>query len=959
MPTFQELGAALANADKAGDAEGAKALAGEMSRMMAAPQATVSGGVPVGRRSWADVPGEAISNIGPSAAKFGQGLYEAVSQPLTTLGGIADLAAGGLRVGAQKVLPQSVFNFIDQYDNPEAAKRITELARSVGGQYAEEYGSEDAIKNKLATDPIGFASDVSTLLTGGSLATAKLAPKVSGALRTGAIATDPLSPILYGTQKAANVVAKSSPYGTLSRVVAPLVAPERVAANALMEAEDVNKLVEALQASKGMKTTPGAPAPTMAERALAGGLESPTLAGLEQGLGAASPELARKTFANQQQKIAAIQGQLQRIDADLASRVNTMAPKTVQLKQVRDTVLRELADDQAALKTTSQGLVTALPDVSPAETGKVIAARAQKIKEGLQTEVSTPFKKAEELAGGATTDISGIVAEAERILGKPLSQIDPATAPETAKLLEGLRGPPTPGVWTELAPGAGFREAAGAPTAARADLATLNALREAVNADVKAAKPLSILDPTRARELKNLDDLNKSISAAIKNSDVFSPEVKALHELGMETFRTKTVPQIKTGPIVEIFRTTKKNEPGMLPDLTVTKFLEAPTRAEQFLTTFKGDPAALDAMKTGVLSKFRNQITDPLTKTVKLDDAAAFQQTYAKQIDALEKSGVDVRAAMESTLKDAQTVERGMKDLELASKTFKGAQGKPLSAQGIVDLALSSPVQMTFVQSKLKGSPGAMDALKGELTDRAVKLIQANDPEKALQYLNDNAKTLKIGLKDGKTFDELKRMAEYQRDVRAVAKGAPTSALSMEIKLADTFTPAELTNLTVVANDVTRMQQIAELTKGGAAERGMATELATEQARKMGASVRDAPHYFTPVYTTIRNRLVKMEERINRKAAVELYKMMVENPDGAIELLTKAQERAAKAKGFQPKMPPTAPASTAGNVITGPLASEELQQSGLEDIAIPRTLTIRRNNNALSPGRNQNSLVGR
>ena len=251
-----------------------------------------------------------------------------------------------------------------------------------------------------------------------------------------------------------------------------------------------------------------------------------------------------------------------------------------------------------------------------------------------------------------------------------------------------------------------------------------------------------------------------------------------------------------------------------------------------------------------------------------------------------------------------------------------------------------------------------MDALKGELTDRAIKFIQANEPEKALQYLNDNAKTLKIGLKDGKTFDELKRMAEYQRDVREVAKKAPTSALSMEIKLADTFTPAELTDLTVVANDVKRMQQIAELTKGGGAERGIAADLATEQARKMGTSVKDAPQYFTPVYTTIRNRLVKMEERVNRKAAVELHKMMVEDPDSAIAALTKAQERIEESKGFQPKMPPTAPTSVAGNVITGPLSAEELQQSGLEDIAIPRMLTIRRGNNSLSSSRNQNSLAG-
>lgn len=146
--------------------------------------------VPGPRRTWSQTAVEAITNVPSSAAKFAGGLYEAVTSPVQTLKGLADVAAGGL----QNVMPRAVKDFVDQFDaNPDAAKRAVEAANAFGGFYKDRYGDIDKLKNTLATDPVGSAADLSTLLTGGATATARAAPAVSKVLSTAAKVVDPLT----------------------------------------------------------------------------------------------------------------------------------------------------------------------------------------------------------------------------------------------------------------------------------------------------------------------------------------------------------------------------------------------------------------------------------------------------------------------------------------------------------------------------------------------------------------------------------------------------------------------------------------------------------------------------------------------------------------------------------------------------------------------------------------------
>jgi len=151
-----------------------------------------TGGIPKQRRSFSDVPGEALANVGTSAANFYKGLITAITNPVQTVSGVIDVGAGAL----QNLLPKELVDLVNQIDNkPEAAKRAVDAANAVGGMFKDRYGSVEALKNTLATDPVGAAADLSTLFTGGAAATARVAPAASKVLGAVGKYTNPLLPV--------------------------------------------------------------------------------------------------------------------------------------------------------------------------------------------------------------------------------------------------------------------------------------------------------------------------------------------------------------------------------------------------------------------------------------------------------------------------------------------------------------------------------------------------------------------------------------------------------------------------------------------------------------------------------------------------------------------------------------------------------------------------------------------
>lgn len=146
-----------------------------------------------------EVPMEALKNLPKSTGKFVGGFKEAVTSPVQTVKGIAELATGALLQAA----PQPVVDWFNQYGDEEKVKRVMDMAKQVGGDLANKYGDYEKIKRTAAEDPVGFAADLSTLFSGGATATAKLAPATSKVLTKAATVTNPLSVVTKPVQLAA------------------------------------------------------------------------------------------------------------------------------------------------------------------------------------------------------------------------------------------------------------------------------------------------------------------------------------------------------------------------------------------------------------------------------------------------------------------------------------------------------------------------------------------------------------------------------------------------------------------------------------------------------------------------------------------------------------------------------------------------------------------------------------
>jgi hypothetical protein len=153
--------------------------------------------------SWMDVPVQAVTNAPQSAINFGKGIYEAVTHPLETGKNVLDIAAGGLK----NVTPKVIADLIDRLDqHPEAINQAVEKANQVGQFYKERYGSGEGFKQALAQDPVGVASDISALLSGGGSLASKLGvpSKIVSGIQTAADITNPIT----ATTKLATAVGK-------------------------------------------------------------------------------------------------------------------------------------------------------------------------------------------------------------------------------------------------------------------------------------------------------------------------------------------------------------------------------------------------------------------------------------------------------------------------------------------------------------------------------------------------------------------------------------------------------------------------------------------------------------------------------------------------------------------------------------------------------------------------------
>ena len=333
-----------------------------------------SSGIPKQRRSFSDVPGEALANLGPSAASFYKGLVTAITNPVQTVSGVLDVGAGAL----QNLLPKDLVDLVNRIDNdPQAAKRAVDTANAVGGMFKDRYGSVEALKNTLATDPVGAAADLSTLFTGGASATARIAPAASKVLGTAAKYTNPLAPVTatagyglaLGAKGAGNVVDAITGQRASTRA-------GNIVRNALTEEGRTPQNIAAAQNALANAT------PDMTVRQALSDVTSPQIQYLGETVQAkTAPGAALSVQAAQEaDRLARLQAVTPNLTAAEIARTNVSKPfynaATLPLTPINTAPLTQQLDTILAANPGNAKLVSALNQV---KTGLEASSSAQQV----------------------------------------------------------------------------------------------------------------------------------------------------------------------------------------------------------------------------------------------------------------------------------------------------------------------------------------------------------------------------------------------------------------------------------------------------------------------------------------------------------------------------------------------------------------------------------------------------
>jgi hypothetical protein len=152
--------------------------------------------------AWSDVPAKAWENAGTSAVEFGKSIVQPILHPIETAKAVGGLAYG-LGSKAVDALPGVEMD-------PDAKADREKYADAMGQALKGRYGGLEEIKNTLATDPVGAAADLATVLSGGGALAARapgMAGQVGRIAQTAGRVVDPLTKpgqLAKGVGKTAN-----------------------------------------------------------------------------------------------------------------------------------------------------------------------------------------------------------------------------------------------------------------------------------------------------------------------------------------------------------------------------------------------------------------------------------------------------------------------------------------------------------------------------------------------------------------------------------------------------------------------------------------------------------------------------------------------------------------------------------------------------------------------------------
>jgi hypothetical protein len=351
---------------------------------------------------------------------------------------------------------------------------------------------------------------------------------------------------------------------------------------------------------------------------------------------------------------------------------------------------RAVAKFDASKQRIQEKINRGLVNITPGEAGGALIDAAKAEQRAVKTNVVEPaYTKAFNAAGDTKIDVSKVVAEAERILDRKLSDFAIETAPDTVRKLRGFM-PKAPEAEAVQIGKAGFKTAK-PPTPPRATpeatLLQLDDVRKAINADITAASTSNA--PMAATTLKNLRDLHRAIDDAVKTSDTLSDDAKGLYQGALDAYRTQYAPRFKEGINANLFKQTSLKETKIKPEDVVGKYFQpkGESEAKDFLRLFGKNPDAMKIARTGIEDLYRREVTDA-TGRVTTDAHASFMKKYAEPLKILDDAGMNITQRVGVVAKDAARLAK----IEELAKASGNKLAPPLPA-GANSLAVEKRIK--------------------------------------------------------------------------------------------------------------------------------------------------------------------------------------------------------------------------------------------------------------------------
>ncbi len=674
---------------------------------------------------------------------------------------------------------------------------------------------------------------------------------------------------------------------TIGPITKPIQKAEDVLFNALGGTTEAGRAAQAGFARGG--ETAGTPGMryNLLEILDAGGVE-PTvdLAVLTSRLANAGSPISDQVLQFQRQQVSALRQSLLQVNDQLRVPMLTPARRS-ELEGVRDTMLARVDAEEAILNAAARAKGEALP--GPQAAGQAIAAQAEKLSKGLRETLITPaYKAAFESAGTAKTNIDGLVADAERVLGRPLSDFAPDTAPPIVRRIAELKNAPADQGPRLLGPdGKPF------PRPARATLEELDSIRKAINATIAdARRGTSTLSGV---EVKQLQDLHSSVDRMVRESPAFSTETKQLYDKALANYRDIYAPRFRERTTGELLKPAMFGRMRIEPEKIVGAYLKDEGSADQFVRTFAGDPEAFSAMRDGLVTLARNEAMSNFQFDPR--KLQGWLQTNGKVIRKFEDAGMNVRGALAQVENEALQAKAALDNLA----TFRGPfQGK--TADQMLTYITADPARMKLALER--SNEQGKDAIRRVTAESLNQLIETN-PSAALKTLNDEAQrraymvALPENIVPGRNlineFTERARLGIAAKQALADPTLAMPGAADQVIRRSNLSLPALQGLLKLAQDDIARIRRIDEsATRGGATPR---IGSLTKETSDSGLPALTIPSSSMSATTqAVLRALNSVDQAVNRKVNAELARVIYQNPEAAMLSIENAIKRAQAAQ---------------------------------------------------------------